>query len=546
MIQFRSLSHRLFFGYAIAALAMIGLLVVFDQVTVVSLLLRLLVSLILVSLVFLVLHLFFYRHFLRPLKHLMLITKQLAHSSTSLIRAHKLQDDELGDLVDAFNEMLDQIQLREEMIVSERDRVAIALEQADDYARVTLVTNKKLENEVQVRTRAEAKLTEFQQFLTSIINSMPSALISIDPQFIVTQWNDEASELSGTDSATAIGSQVQDAFPMIAQHIEWIEQVWRQQQPRTLHNIEQTVQHQIRHFDIIVYPLKDTNEPSAVIRIDDITDKFLMEEAIIQSEKVMSLGGMAAGMAHEINNPVSAIVQNIQNIKRRIAPELAINQVQATKSGISLDHLNHYLGERKILAFLNNISESGLRASNLVTNMLQFSRENSVNLQPCLIIDVLEKAINIAITDDQLSDFKDNFDLNFDQDFAAPQARVPGVFTELEQVLLNLIKNAVFAINDRMLSLNDIDEGIIHIHQYIRDNQCIISVGDNGIGMGAQTRKKIFEPFFTTKEVGTGTGLGLSVSYFIICSHHRGQMQVESEFGHGSRFEISLPLYNEV
>ena len=545
MLQFRSLSQRLFFGYAAATLALIGFLVLFDEVTDFSLLTRLIVSLTLVSLVFLVLHLFFYRYVLRPLKHLMQITQKLADGGNSLIRAEKMQNDEVGDLVDAFNEMLDQIQLRKEMIVSERDRVAIALEQADDYANVTLATNKQLEIEVQVRKRIEAKLTEFQQFLTSIIDSMPSVLITIDQQFNVTQWNCEASDLSGTDSTKAIGSKVQDAFPMIAQHIEWIEQVWHQNVSRTLHNIEQTVHHQIRHFDIIVYPLKDTDAPSAVIRIDDITDKFLMEEAIIQSEKVMSLGGMAAGMAHEINNPISAIVQNVQNIKRRIAPDLAINQLQAEKSGIELDHLNHYLTERKIHAFLDNISQSGIRASNLVTNMLQFSRESGVNMQPCLIVDVLEKAINIAITDDRLSDFKDNFDLNFDQDFAAPQALVAGVFSELEQVLLNLIKNAVFAIKERMLSLNDIDEGIIHIHQYVLDNQCIISVVDNGIGMSAQTRKKIFEPFFTTKEVGAGTGLGLSVSYFIVCSHHNGQMQVESEFGHGCRFEITLPLYIE-
>jgi len=542
MIQFNSLSHRLFFGYITATASLIIFLISLDQATGLSLFSQIFFTIIAISFVFLILHLFFYRNFLRPVHHLIQITRELATSNNSQIRAQKLNEDELGDLVDAFNEMINQIQLREEIIISERDRVAIALEQADDYAQMTLATNKKLEFEVQVRKRIESKLTEFQQFLNSIINSMPSSLIAIDQTLTITQWNHEATSISGTSSSDAVGSKIQDAFPLLARHTQWIENVWQQNQTRTLHNIEQLIGEQIRHFDIVVYPLKNTTAPSAVVRIDDITDKYHMEEAIVQSEKVMSLGGMAAGMAHEINNPISAIVQNVQNIQRRIDPNLELNQSQAKDSDINLEQLNHYLRERKIISFLSNISQSGLRASKLVSNMLQFSRGNDLSLQPCLIIEVLEKAINIAITDDHLHDFKDNFELNFDQDFKAPDSVVNGVFTELEQVLLNLIKNAAYAINERKLTLNDLDEGVINIHQFVRGNTCVITVSDNGIGMNAQTRKHIFEPFFTTKEVGTGTGLGLSVSYFIISSHHKGQMQVESEFGSGTVFEVSLPL----
>ncbi|MDX1341145.1 MAG: ATP-binding protein [Reinekea sp.] len=542
MIQFTSLSQRLFFGYISATISLIIFLALLEQ-TELSALAQFFLSILAISLVFLVLHLFFYRNFLRPVHHLIHIAKEHANSNNSQIRAQKLNEDELGDLVESFNEMINQIQLREEIIISERDRVAIALEQADDYAQVTQATNKKLEFEVQVRKRIESKLTEFQQFLNSIINSMPSALIAIDEDLKITQWNQEASLISGTDSADAINSYAYDSFPLLADHIDWIKQVWQENRTRTLHNIRLPIEDRVHQFDIIVYPLKNTETQSAVIRVDDVTEKIQMEEAIVQSEKVMSLGGMAAGMAHEINNPISAIIQNVQNIQRRIDPRLNVNVEQAARSHIDLDALNHYLKERKILSFLNNISHSGLRASNLVANMLQFSRANDLSLQPCLVVEVLEKAINIALTDDQLHDVKGNFELNFDQDFQAPQAMVMGVFTELEQVILNLIKNAAYAINERRLSLNDIDEGIINIHQTIKDDHCIIRVGDNGIGMNANTRKHIFEPFFTTKEVGAGTGLGLSVSFFIISSHHKGHMQVESEFGSGSVFEVSLPLY---
>ena len=541
MIQFTSLSQRLFFGYISATISLIIFLALLEQ-TNYSAIAQFFLSVVAISFVFLVLHLFFYQNFLRPVHHLIKIAKELATSNNSQLRARKFNEDELGDLIDSFNEMINQIQLREEIIVSERDRVAIALEQADDYALVTQATNKKLEFEVQVRKRIEAKLTEFQQFLNSIINSMPSALIAVDDQLQITQWNQEATNISGTDSSDAIRSFAYDAFPLLSNHSDWIRQVWTENRTRTLHNIELSTGEKHRLFDITVYPLRNTDSPSAVIRIDDVTEKIKMQEAIVQSDKVMSLGGMAAGMAHEINNPISAIIQNVQNIQRRIDPNLLVNQTQAKKNQLDLHAVNLYLKERKILSFLNHISQSGLRASNLVANMLQFSRASSLSLQPCLIMEVLEKAINIAITDDQLHDVKGNFELNFDQDFQAPLATVMGVFTELEQVVLNLIKNAAYAINERRLSLNDIEEGIINIHQCIRGDQCIIAVSDNGIGMSASTKKHMFEPFFTTKEVGAGTGLGLSVSYFIISSHHKGQLQVESEFGLGTTFEISLPL----
>lgn len=544
MLQFSSLSQRLSFGY-IAGTITIGSLLSLLNRSGLGHGTQYVVSLLIIILVFVLIHVFFFRHFLRPVHHLINITRELANSNNSQIRAQKLHNDELGDLVDALNEMINQIQLREEIIISERDRVAIALEQADDYAQVTRSTNKKLEFEVKIRKRIEAKLTDFQKFLNSIINSMPSGLIAIDQNLITTQWNQEATVISGTPSNDALGKPVQDVFPLLAEHQQWIADVWQDKNSRHLRDLQAEQNGQLHYYEIVVYPLKNTEEPSAVIRIDDVTDKYHMEEAMIQSEKVKSLGGMAAGMAHEINNPISAIIQNVQNIQRRIDPQLSANQSIAEQYNIDLDDLNLYLKERRILSFLTHISDSGIRASRLVKNMLQFSRASDLSLQDCLMVEVLEKAINIAVTDDHLHDFKGNFELNIDQDFQAPDARVKGVLTELEQVFLNLIKNSAHAINERRLTLNDIDEGIISIHQRVADHQCLITVEDNGIGMKSATRKRIFEPFFTTKDVGAGTGLGLSVSYFIIRSHHKGQMTVESDFGSGTVFEISIPLLED-
>lgn len=544
MIRLTSLSYRFFLAYASAAASIIGTTILLEQLKLNNIA-NMFIFAFLTALTFGVLHFYFSRIFLRPLDHLIDTSKQLVLDSSSNLRAEKANDDKIGDLVDAFNELVSQLQLREETILSERDRAAIALDQADNYAEETQATNKQLEAEVTERKKIEVQLTEFQDFLKSIIDSMPSALIAIDDTLTVTQWNQEASDISGTSGEDAMGQQIAVAFPLLADHTDWLESIWHTKHSRKRNNIRYVIDERIRYFDIVIYSLHHTTKRSAVVRIDEVTEKRRMEEAIVRSEKVMSLGGMAAGMAHEINNPISAILQNVQNIERRIDINLPANQVQALESQVDLNHLNHYLAERKILDFLHNISDSGVRASNLVKNMLQFSRGGPITLQPCLVTDVLLKAIDIAIADDTLSDIRGNLELNFDQDFQAPEVKVLGVFTELEQVLLNLIKNAAYAIYERKITLNDIDEGIINIKQSIRNHEAIIRVSDNGIGMQENTRRQAFEPFFTTKDVGSGTGLGLSVSYFIINTHHNGKMHVESEFGSGSVFEIALPIYSE-
>src|SRR5699024_3465175 len=125
--------------------------------------------------------------------------------------------------------------------------------------------------------------------------------------------------------------------------------------------------------------------------------------------------------------------------------------------------------------------------------------------------------------------------LRIERDFDPELGKVPCIANELEQVLLNLLKNAAQAIHPR-------DDGRILIRTRLSPPWAEIQVEDNGMGMPEAVRKRIFEPFFTTKEVGDGTGLGLSVSYFIITNNHKGQMEVASMPGQGTQFTLRLPL----
>lgn len=482
------------------------------------------------------------KHFLKPLNQLTQVSQEVSITESIRLRAPKLNQDELGQVVDAFNAMLDRMESREAELKSERDRATVARQRSDGLASEAQRALHSLEFEVAVRQRIERKLTDVQTYMNAIINSMPSALIAVDDQLMVTQWNTGATHFSGNRDDKAMGRDLADAFPFLAEHQDLIEQALAEQVLTSRHNLPFTLDDKPGRIDLIVYPLHLTGTKGAVIRIDDVTEQFKLEEVMVQTEKMMSVGGMAAGMAHEINNPLGAIVQNAQNIQRRLDPHLKRNAHEAEQLGLDLNIMQRYLLTREVYRFLDNITESGLRASRIVRNMLQFSRDSGTHLTYHAVGPVLAQAINIALNDYNLRAGYAHHHLYVDQDFRSPDTRVPCVLTELEQVLLNLMKNGAQAIKERFDTLNDIDEGIIQIRQYVDEDYCVIEVSDNGVGMNEATRKQIFEPFFTTKEIGVGTGLGLSVSFFIITAHHHGRMTVESEIGEGSRFIIRLPL----
>ncbi|HSC84678.1 MAG TPA: ATP-binding protein, partial [Pseudomonas sp.] len=246
-----------------------------------------------------------------------------------------------------------------------------------------------------------------------------------------------------------------------------------------------------------------------------------------------------AGMAHEINNPLGAILHNVQNIRRRLSPELAKNQEQAVEVGIALDDVNAYLEAREVPQLLDGIQQAGSRAAKIVSHMLSFSRRSNRQMAPCQLPALIDQALEIAGND---FDLTDNFDfraLRIQREFDAELGPVLATANELEQVLLNLLKNAAQAIH---LRDDENEPGRIILRTRLNPPWAEIQVEDNGTGMSEHVRKRIFEPFFTTKEVGQGTGLGLSVSYFIITNNHKGQMEVHSTPGQGTCFTLRLPL----
>jgi PAS domain S-box-containing protein len=291
----------------------------------------------------------------------------------------------------------------------------------------------------------------------------------------------------------------------------------------------------LKRIDFQITPLGE----QTVVIMTDLTEKKIQQEMLIQTEKMTSLGGMAAGMAHEINNPLGIILQGVQGALTRLEPTVKKNRETAVKLGTDLDTIIDYLKEREILEYLNGIQDAGLRAAKIITNMLQFSRRSETNIAPVDINLLIDKTIEIAAND---YDLKKKYDFKMIQiirEYDPKIPRVPCSETGMEQVVLNLLKNS----SQAMATMKA--KGFrptITIKTGMEGQYVYIKLSDNGPGIEKDIQTRIFEPFYSTKESGMGTGLGLSVTKHIITIIHHGQISVESDVGKGATFTIKLPI----
>ncbi len=226
----------------------------------------------------------------------------------------------------------------------------------------------------------------------------------------------------------------------------------------------------------------------------------LQQQGLIQHEKMVTAGRMAAGVAHEIANPLASMDSLLQLIERR--PEKLRPDTVAT------------------------LREQVARVNEIVRRMTEFAHPGQGDMQEVDLRDVIEKALDVIRFDPRLKNaqIERSFDANM------PPVRVLG--ESIQQVVINLLANAL----DAMEEAQHPRLGIRAAH---RDGWCIIEVSDNGHGISPQHRRRLFEPFFTTKPMGKGTGLGLSISYSLV-RQHGGEIVVESRPGQGTTFSVRL------
>jgi PAS domain S-box-containing protein len=269
----------------------------------------------------------------------------------------------------------------------------------------------------------------------------------------------------------------------------------------------------------------------------DVTERKKARDLMVQSEKMAMIAGMAAGMGHEVNNPLGIISQDLQNLERRFSPELPANLQVAASLGLDLDLVDAYMHQRDITAYLESMRRAVGRASSIISNMLKFSRQSNASHQLADLNETVELAIKLASNDFDLRKNYDFRNMTVSKEFGTGLPRLMINITEIEQVLINLLKNAAQAMFEARTPAPSITIGT-----KASDTFVVLTVRDNGPGMSEEVRNRVFDPFFTTKDVGSGTGLGLSVSHAIITKNHGGQISVGSVPGQGACFTIQFPI----
>lgn len=266
-------------------------------------------------------------------------------------------------------------------------------------------------------------------------------------------------------------------------------------------------------------------------------EKQRLEKIMVQSEKMVSVGKLAAGMTYEINGSLAGIRRAAQMIRNSVENPGPEHLAAADKNGLNFDRLDRYLIDQGVFNNLNLIMEAGKKASGIVSNMLSFSGNTKVAFVFEDISLLLDESLELATSEYRfLKDF--HFDAiqimkHYDPDL--PKVKCRG--GELKQVFFNILSNGTYA----MAGHTDNPCPTFFMRTYGKGDQICVEIRDNGPGMPENIRRRIFEPFFSTKPDEEGAGLGLSVSYFIITENHNGIIEVESAPGEGTCFRIFLP-----
>ncbi|MBL1215722.1 MAG: PAS domain S-box protein [Ignavibacteriae bacterium] len=360
------------------------------------------------------------------------------------------------------------------------------------------------------RDRLASKLDINQRNLKNILHVSDSAIMILDADEKITSWNKGAEHLFGYSENEVLGKQSSFLMPdeeKYKKELEYIKLETRSSGYVKLTDTERVTKTGRRiwvDLSVAKLPSDDGNYIGRTVIIKDYTEMKRLQQQVDQSEKLAVIGQLAAGVAHEIGNPLTSISSLVQILQRKTKEEFTSQQLAIIKENID-------------------------RITRIVRELVDFSRTPSHDKQFIQITDVIKTALGIVKYDKRVKrvDFITSFDPNI------PAVKI--VPDQLLQVFVNILINSLDAING---------EGKIEVTTNKDDEYIYIEITDDGCGMDEETVNKIFNPFFTTKEVGKGTGLGLSVSYGII-KKFKGDIIVDSQINEGSKFLVKIPMISD-
>jgi signal transduction histidine kinase/ligand-binding sensor domain-containing protein len=266
-----------------------------------------------------------------------------------------------------------------------------------------------------------------------------------------------------------------------------------------------------------------------------LSDLQSTQDRLIQSEKMASLGQLTAGIAHEIKNPLN-FVNNFSEVTTEIASDLA-SEIAGLKDVLPAEKAKELESMLEGLTLnAQKIAEHGKRADGIVQNMLEHSQAGEGQRAPTDLNDLLDEYVTLAHHGFRAQ--AGDFEVKVERSFGDGVGRVDIVPQDMGRVFMNLISNAFDALKEYG---SNGAEPVVTIATAKSDHEIEIRISDNGPGIPEKVKARIFEPFFTTKPTGSGTGLGLSMSYDIVTKGHGGSLEVESVEGLGATFVVKLP-----
>jgi PAS domain S-box-containing protein len=365
--------------------------------------------------------------------------------------------------------------------------VAIALDNAQLYS--------SLEQKAQ-------QIERLKDFSENIVESLNVGVLAVDLEGRIEFWNTQLESLIGIARSDAVNRGIAEVLP--SDLVDEIASRADEERVSSLYKF------QLRNragrnlvVNVSMAPLvgKSGERLGRLILVDDITQRMRLEEQIVQTEKLTSLGLLAAGVAHEVNTPLAVISNYIQMLAKQLPA----------------DDPRHNLIEK--------IIKQTFRASEIVNNLLNFSRTGAAEIREVNLNEVIEETLTLVS-----HPFR-NAHVQVIQTLMGDLPPVLGSGNRLQQVFLNLFMNA----KDAMPA-----GGMLEVRTGATNGYVEVEVTDTGLGIPRENLHRVFDPFFTTKATGRGTGLGLSVSYGII-KEHAGKIEVRSTPGKGTSFRLEFP-----
>jgi PAS domain S-box-containing protein len=347
------------------------------------------------------------------------------------------------------------------------------------------------------------QVEQLKEFSENILASLRIGVVTVDLEGRIESWNPQLEELLEVPQSEALSRQLDQVLPRdLAAEIasrapsEHASGIYR------FHLNARSNRHLVVNVSIAPLVGKNGTRLGHLVLLDDITQRVRLEDQMVQTEKLTSLGLLAAGVAHEVNTPLAVISNYIQMLAKQIPSD---DPRQKT---------------------IERIVKQTFRASEIVNNLLNFSRTGGAEPVDVDLNAVLEETLTLV-----QHPFK-TAQVTVVRNYTEQLPPVLGSATRLQQVFLNLFMNA----RDAMPS-----GGMLEVRTSANHGSVEIEVSDTGLGIPRENLHRIFDPFFTTKATGRGTGLGLSVSYGII-KEHAGKVEVRSTPGKGTSFRLEFPV----